>query len=84
MRKRFSMNEILAAKGETRPDAPPGPDLWPGSWSAAKLVKPKKREQQLTLRLDADVVACFKAQGKGYQTRMNAVLRSYYEAQRKI
>ncbi len=82
MRKRFSMDEILAAKGETRPDAPPGPILGPEFWSSAELVKPKKRKQQLTLRFDADVVAWFKAQGKGYQTRMNAVLRSYYEARR--
>jgi len=32
------------------------------------------------VRYDADVLAWFKAQGRGYQTRMNAVLRSYYEA----
>jgi len=29
----------------------------------------------LTIRLDADVLAWFKAQGKGYQTRINATLR---------
>jgi uncharacterized protein (DUF4415 family) len=32
---------------------------------------------------DADVVAWFKAGGRGYQTRMNAVLRRFMEAQRK-
>lgn len=37
---------------------------------------PKK---QLTVRLDSDVVDWFKAQGKGYQTRMNAVLRQFME-----
>ena len=36
--------------------------------------KPKK--QQITLKLDADVIAAFKKLGKGYQTKMNAVLRS--------
>ena len=31
----------------------------------------------INMRLDSDVVDWFKAQGRGYQTRMNAVLRSY-------
>ena len=45
-------------------------------WSNAvrgKFYRPLK--QSLTLRLDADVLAWFKAQGKGYQTRINATLR---------
>lgn len=37
-------------------------------------------KQQVTLRLDADVLEWFKAQGKGYQTRINALLRAYKEA----
>ncbi len=32
-------------------------------------------KQQLTVRLDADVVAWLRRQGKGYQTRLNDVLR---------
>ncbi len=47
-------------------------------WSGAKrgvFYKPIK--QQLTLRLDADVVDWFKRQGEGYQTRINAVLRKH-------
>lgn len=38
-----------------------------------KYYKPKK--QQITLKLDADVIAAFKKMGKGYQTKMNAALR---------
>ncbi len=34
-------------------------------------------------KFDADVVDWFKSQGRGYQTRMNAVLRKYMEAHRK-
>jgi len=34
----------------------------------------------LTIRLDEDVLTWLKAQGKGYQTRINAILRTYYEA----
>lgn len=38
------------------------------------------RKIQLTLRLDADVLDWFKAQGPGYQTRINALLRAYRDA----
>jgi uncharacterized protein (DUF4415 family) len=53
-------------------------------WSAAergKFYRPVK--QQLTLRLDADVVHWFKthAKGGGYQTRINQALRRYVEEQ---
>ena len=34
-------------------------------------------KRQVTLRIDADVLDWFRAQGKGYQSRMNAVLRAY-------
>jgi uncharacterized protein (DUF4415 family) len=47
-------------------------------WKDAKccvFYKPVK--QQLTLRLDADVVDWFKRQGAGYQTEINAVLRKH-------
>lgn len=44
-------------------------------------LKPVTRNKvQLTLRLDADVLDWFKAQGKGYQTRINRVLKAYKEA----
>ncbi|MGC1375839.1 MAG: BrnA antitoxin family protein [Anaerolineales bacterium] len=36
-------------------------------------------KQQLTLRLDSDVIDWFKKQGRGYQTRMNALLRAYMQ-----
>jgi uncharacterized protein (DUF4415 family) len=47
-------------------------------WSGAKrglFYRPVK--QQLTLRLDADVIAWFKRTGSGYQSRINAALREY-------
>ena len=44
---------------------------------------PDPGKQQITLRLDRDVIEWFKAQGPGYQTRMNAVLRSYMLAKSK-
>lgn len=45
-----------------------------------KGLKPVARKQQVTLRIDTDVLAWFRAQGKGYQSRINALLRAYKEA----
>lgn len=45
-----------------------------------RLPQPKVA---VTLRLDQDVLTWFKAQGKGYQTRINALLRAYKEAHSK-
>jgi uncharacterized protein (DUF4415 family) len=38
----------------------------------------------LTLRLDSDVIEWFRAQGIGYQTRMNALLRAYMEEHNRV
>lgn len=51
----------------------------PADWhlkAEATMERPKKL---FSLWLDADVLAWFKSQGAGYQTRMNAVLRSFME-----
>jgi uncharacterized protein (DUF4415 family) len=45
-------------------------------WTSARLVMPE-RKSHINLRIDQDVLRFFKSQGPGYQTRMNAVLRSY-------
>jgi uncharacterized protein (DUF4415 family) len=41
------------------------------------------RKTLVSLRLDPDVLVWFKRQGKGYQTRINAVLRAYVKAHRQ-
>jgi uncharacterized protein (DUF4415 family) len=43
-------------------------------------LKPSAPKTSVALRLDADVLAWFKAQGPGYQTRVNAVLRAFRDA----
>lgn len=43
-----------------------------------------KAKPLISLRIDPEVLAWFRAQGPGYQTRMNAVLRKYMEAQAAI
>ena len=44
---------------------------------------PSENKQQITLRVDADVLSFFKATGKRYQSRMNAALREYVKAHAK-
>jgi uncharacterized protein (DUF4415 family) len=48
-------------------------------WKEAKVVMPKPKET-MTIRIDADVLEWFRKQGRGYQTRINAILRSYMRA----
>lgn len=51
-------------------------------WADAVIGLPLAKTP-VNAKFDADVVNWFKAQGRGYQTRMNAVLRRYMEAHRK-
>jgi uncharacterized protein (DUF4415 family) len=51
------------------------------SEAVGTMYKPIKKP--VTLRLDADVVAWFKVQGKGYQTRINSTLRRVMKEEKK-
>lgn len=66
----------LAAMPEDQIDLSDIPELTPEQLARMKradLYRPIK--QQVTARLDADVLAWLKEGGDGYQTRMNAILR---------
>ncbi len=66
----------LAARPDAEIDFSDIPPLSDDFWKNAipnPFYRPVK--QQLTVRLDADVVAWLRQQGKGYQTRLNRVLR---------
>jgi uncharacterized protein (DUF4415 family) len=77
-------------RGETRGDwakaaAQPLPDgsdpddaMEEIDWVTAELPMPR-RKAHASLRLDADMLDWFKAQGRGYQTKINAILRSYFQ-----
>jgi uncharacterized protein (DUF4415 family) len=39
-----------------------------------------KHKRQITLRIDDDIIEWFRHEGKGYQSKINAVLRSYVDA----
>lgn len=47
---------------------------------ARQGLKPASGKKSISLRVDADVLEWFKAQGPGYQTRINAVLKAYKDA----
>jgi uncharacterized protein (DUF4415 family) len=69
----------VTARALTDPDSPPTDEKF---WKSARLVWPEKKIS-MTVRLDRDVLLWFRAQGKGYQTRINAVLRSYMQAHKR-
>jgi uncharacterized protein (DUF4415 family) len=51
-------------------------------WTTVALDPPPPGKVPLAMRIDADVLAWFRDQGPGHQTRINAILRSYYEQMR--
>ncbi len=79
MKKKFDRElslEELAARPDDEIDYSDIPELDETFWQNAELVMPEGT-QQVTLRVKTSVLEAFKATGKGYQTRMNAVLESY-------
>jgi len=48
-------------------------------WENAEVHLPK-RKQQVTLRLDTEVLEWFQEEGPGYQTKINAILKTYVKA----
>lgn len=70
--------EIEAAVAE---DADAVPLLDEEFWKGAELVMPAGRKERVTLRLDQEVLDYFRDAGRGYQTRINAVLRAYVRQQ---
>ena len=68
--------KALAARPDSEIDFSDIPELTDEQWKNAErghFYHPVKR--QITARVDADVLAWLKSQGKGYQSRINAILR---------
>ena len=66
---------------ETNDPPPDDEDDFAIDWDSAR-VEPPLIKEKISLRVDADVLEFFRAQGGGYQTRMNAVLRAYMKARK--
>jgi uncharacterized protein (DUF4415 family) len=74
-----AMTETEVERGaQSDPDALPMSDA---EWAAGEVTRPTKIP--IAMKLDNDVLNWFKGNGKGYQTRINTVLRKYMEAQQK-
>ncbi len=64
-------------------DLSESPEIEPKMFARAIVRKglvPSSGKVQLTLRIDQDVVEWFRKHGRGYQTKINALLRAYMEA----
>ncbi len=69
------------AEAERLAEAEDGP--LPEGWESTVEIGLPARKQAVHMRLDADVLDWFRGHGPGYQTRINAVLRSFVQARRR-
>lgn len=74
--------KAIASIKDSQMDYSDIPELDDSFWRKAKLVMPENKKA-ISLRIDNEVLKWFKAKGKGYQSLMNAVLKTYVEAARK-
>jgi uncharacterized protein (DUF4415 family) len=79
-----SVSSRLGEPDDIRSYTPVAPEieLDASFWKHAKSMPPLACKASVHLRIDRDVLDWFRDQGKGHLTRMNHVLRAYYEAQR--
>jgi len=73
---------ILKKMSDKEVDFSDIPELDKSFFENAEIRMPQ-RKKAVSIRLDADVIDWFRKSGKGYQTKINAVLRSYAEAHQK-
>jgi uncharacterized protein (DUF4415 family) len=62
------------------------PEISPEQFARAVVrrgLKPSAAKAQLTIRVDRDVLEWYRQKGRGYQTRINKLLRAYMEAHPK-
>ncbi len=73
--------EELAADMASDPAWDGVPEDWVsrGHKASGLIGGHKENKRQVTMRIDADILDYFKAQGRGWQSRMNAVLRGFVE-----
>jgi uncharacterized protein (DUF4415 family) len=55
----------------------------PEGWESTIILGLPPRKRDVHIRLDADILDWFRAHGKGYQTRINAVLRAFVRSRKQ-
>jgi len=74
----------LIAMSDADIDYSDSPELGDDFWANAKVIMPDTPEKkQISIKIDRDVLEFFRKDGPGYQTRMNAVLKSFVRAYRE-
>ena len=56
----------------------------PAGWESTVMVGLPPAKQDIHIRLDGDILDWFKARGRGYQTRINAVLRAFVQTRQRV
>jgi uncharacterized protein (DUF4415 family) len=79
-RKACTELQEMGDEGIDYSDIPPLPGT---GWRRVSELVPAENKQQITLRLDADLITFFRATGRRYQSRINAALREYVNAQKR-
>ena len=80
MQKKSRTNwEKIRTMGDEEIDFSEIPETDDEFWKGAKIVLPTEK-QRISIFVDKNVLQWFKKRGKGYQTKINAVLKSYVEA----
>jgi uncharacterized protein (DUF4415 family) len=74
--------KVARVASKSRANAPEAAPVGEDFWKRARVVMPQGKTS-VHLRIDSDVFDWFKKQGDGHLTRMNAVLRSYVDAQKR-
>jgi uncharacterized protein (DUF4415 family) len=69
----------VASRSDSTIDYSDIAELEESFWKKARLVEAEKK-QAVSLRLDCDILRWFKKRGKGYQSLINAVLKTYVQA----
>ncbi|MGH9354150.1 MAG: BrnA antitoxin family protein [Terriglobia bacterium] len=84
-KSRTDWKRVDALKDE-KIDLSDTPELTPEMFARGVVrrgLKMAPRKEQLTIRIDSDVLEWYKKQGSGYQTRINALLRAYMQERRR-
>jgi len=76
------VNAMSQAEVERLADKDEGPLTT--DWESAVMVGLPPAKQDIHIRLDGDILDWFKARGRGYQTRINAVLRAFVQTRQRV
>jgi uncharacterized protein (DUF4415 family) len=56
----------------------------PADWESTVIVGRPPAKQDIHIRVDSDILDWFKSRGRGYQTRINAVLRAFVQTRQRM